>query len=52
MKQVRRGKACDWCSGRNEDDPVALCIWHCAEYDGVTVDEYDRMDAAAYYDSL
>jgi hypothetical protein len=47
-----RPPACDWCAGRAEDDPAALCIDHLAEHEGETVDSLYRSWAEQAADLL
>lgn len=37
---------CEWCNGSDNDEPDTdnLCRAHLAEYEGLSVDELDRME--------
>lgn len=52
------GDACLWCKGTDyepsdsDDADQTLCRGHVAEYEGVSLDGLDRMEAEQAYDRL
>jgi broad specificity phosphatase PhoE len=46
---------CPWCANpaaEDVEDVAQLCRWHLAEWEGLTPDELDRMEAEQLYDEL
>ena len=44
---------CTWCADpRAEEDDGTLCLGHLAEYEGLSVAEYERRDGEQYAEYL
>lgn len=45
---------CPWCKNPNDESPDTdlLCVWHLAEWDGVTVDQLERRDRDQYAEEI
>lgn len=55
MIDIVSEKACAWCNGSDDEYPEFLCLLHAAEYEGLSVDQYekrDRIQYAEYLDTL
>lgn len=45
----RRPRECPWCAGSESDEwSDEFCIWHEAEYEGLSVDQLERRDREQY----